>query len=206
MKRFADHAYASYMQGELAMAHLPLLVRYNLATALATNAALLGVTEEFFRWDGVSPMNKQGPLLGLNFQDQFVGWPVALKPTQSQLSIEHHPWVDCFPWPQLRDNLLKAFEHPDLCDEDELCRDICDYGDADREPMLLIWGCPSDPQSWEVSNAFLKKWAWLLSGCGEVLLSTNHWRAERGEALITSRHFADWVTLSLPKRLSPSET
>ncbi|XPS96194.1 hypothetical protein M3J09_005467 [Ascochyta lentis] len=138
MSRFADHAYASYMQGEPAVAHLPLLVRYNVSTALATNAALLGVTEEFFKWEGISPMNKQGPLLGLTFHNQFEDWPATLQPTQLQLSTEHHPWVDCFPWPKLRNNLLKAFERPDLCDEDELCHDLCNYEDAEKEPMLLI--------------------------------------------------------------------
>ena len=206
MSRFADHAYASYIQGEPAVSHLPLLVRYNVATALATNAALLGVTEEFYKWEGISPMNKQGPLLGLSFHDQFANWPATLQPTRLQLLIAHHPWVDCFPWPQLRDNLLKAFQHPDLCDEDELCHDISDYEDAEKEPMLLIWGSPWDKRSWEVSDEFLKKWAWLLNGCGEVLMSTNHWRAKRGEALVTPQQFADWVRLSLPKRSSPSGT
>lgn len=206
MSRFADHAYASYMQGEPAVSHLPLLVRYNVATALATNAALLGVTEEFYKWEGISPMNKQGPLLGLSSHDHFANWPATLQPTRLQLLIAHHPWVDCFPWPQLRDNLLKAFQHPDLCDEDELCHDISDYEDAEKEPMLLIWGSPWDKRSWEVSDEFLKKWAWLLNGCGEVLMSTNHWRAKRGEALVTPQQFADWVRLSLPKRSSSSGT
>lgn len=202
MSRFADHAYASYMQGKPALVHLPLLARYNVSTALATNAALLGVTEEFYEWEGISPINKQGPLLGLHFHNQFLDWPASLQPTQLQLSMEHHPWVDCFPWPQLRDNLLKAFEYPDLCDEDELCHDICDYNNAEKEPILFIWGSPWDSRSWEVSNEFLKKWAWLLNGCGDMINATNYWRAKRGEALITPQEFAKWVKLSLPKRLS----
>jgi hypothetical protein len=206
MNRFADHAYTSYMQGEPAVSHLPLLVRYNVATALATNAALLGVTEEYHKWEGISPMNKQGPLLGLAFHDQFADWPATLQPTQLQLSMEHHPWVDCFPWPQLRDNFLKAFERPDLCDEDELCHDICDYKDIDKEPMLLTWGSPWDGRNWEVSDEFLRKWAWLLSGCGEVIMSTNYWRAKRGEALVTPQQFANWMRLSLPKRPTLSGT
>jgi hypothetical protein len=204
MNRFADHAYASYMQGAPALAHLPLLVRYNVSTALATNAALLGVTEEFFKWEGISPMNKQGPLLGLTWHDQFTDWPASLQPTQFQLSMEHHPWVDCFPWPRLRDNLLRAFEHPDLCDEDELCHDISGYHDTEKGPMLIIWGSPWDPRSWEVSDEFLRKWAWLINGCGDVITGTNYWRSKRGEALITPQAFAAWVRLSLPDRLRPS--
>lgn len=202
MNRFADHAYASYMQGEPAVAHLPLLVRFNVATALAANAALMGVTEEFLEWEGVSPMRTQDQLSGLSFQSQFANWPAALHPTRLQLSMEHHPWVDCFPWPQLRDNMLTAFEDPDMCDEEELCHDICDYKDAEKDPMLLIWGSPQDPRSWEFSDGFLRKWAWLLSGCGDVITATNHWRAKRGEKLITPQHFARMVMLSLPKRLN----
>lgn len=205
MDRFADHAYASYMQGNPSLAHLPLLVRYNVATSLAANASLLGIVEEFYDWEGVSPMNKQGPMLGLTFHDQFSDWPATLKPTQIQLSIEHHPWIDCFPWPQLRDNMIRAFERPDLCDEEELCHDVCDLDDQ-RESMLFVWGSPEDPRNWEVSDSFLTKWAWLLHGCGQLLISTNYWRARRAEPLITPRQFASLVRLSLPKRLRSSET
>ena len=203
MNRFADHAYNSYMQGEPAIAHLPLLVRYNVATSLATNAAHLGVVEEFYKWDGVSPMNQQGPLLGLTFRDHFSDWPATLQPTVLQLSTKHHPWVDCFPWPQLRDNLLRAFEHPNLCDEDELCHDICDLSD-DRVSMLVVWGPPEDPSNWEVTNQFLRKWAWLLNGCEKVLLSTNYWRVKRGESPVTPQQFGNLVRLSFSERLGDS--
>lgn len=203
MNRFADHAYNSYMQGEPAIAHLPLLVRYNVATSLATNAAHLGVVEEFYKWDGVSPVNQQGPFLGLTFRDHFSDWPATLQPTVLQLSMKHHPWVDCFPWPQLRDNLLRAFEHPNLCDEDELCHDICDLSD-NRESMLVVWGPPEDPSKWEVTNQFLRKWAWLLNGCEEVLLSTNHWRVKRGESPVTPQQFGNLVRLSYSERLGDS--
>ncbi|KAF3007492.1 hypothetical protein E8E13_005257 [Curvularia kusanoi] len=191
------------MRGEPALSHLPLLVRYNVATSLAKNAAFLGIVEEFYQWDGVSPMNKQGPVLGLNFDNGFANWPVTLHPTPLQLSMEHHPWVDCFPWPQFRDNLLRAFEHTDICDEDELCHDICDLTDK-RETMLMVWGSPEDPQNWEVSDKFLRKWAWLLKDCGQVLMSTNYWRTRRGEPPITPQQFANFVWLSLPNRLRPS--
>ncbi|KAH6616474.1 hypothetical protein C7974DRAFT_436485 [Boeremia exigua] len=201
MDRFAGHAYASYLQGEPAISHLSLLVRYNLATSLAANAMILGVVKEFYEWDGISPMNKHGPQLGSTFHENFADWPATLQPTQLQLSKAHHPWVDCFPWPQLRDNLLQAFERPDLCDEDELCHDICDLVD-NKEPMLLIWGSPADPRCWEASDRFLRKWAWLFNGCGQVLMSTNYWRAQRGEALITPQEFAKLVRLSYLDRLN----
>jgi hypothetical protein len=203
MHRFADHAYNSYAQGKPVLEHLPLLVRYNVAISLATNAGFLGIATEFYDWEGISPMNKHGPSLGPAFCDHSSDWPATLHPTQLQLSIKHHPWVDCFPWPRLRDNLLQAFEHPDLCDEDELCHDICDFNDQ-RESMLMVWGPPEDSQNWEVSDSFLRKWAWLLKDCGQVLVSTNYWRSRRGELVITPQQFADFVWASLPKRLHPS--
>ncbi|KAJ8111516.1 hypothetical protein OPT61_g5910 [Boeremia exigua] len=204
MDRFAKHAHASYIQGAPAVAHLPLLVRYNLTMSLASNATLLGIVEDFNKWEGVSPMNKQGPLLGSAFQNHFANWPISLQPTQLQLTMEHHPWVDCFPCPQLRDNLLRAFEHPDICDEDEICHDICDLTDT-KEPMLLIWGPPEDPRSWEVSQSFLNKWAWLLNGCRQIMISTNYWRARRGEPLVTPQQFANLARLSLLERRNPSD-
>jgi hypothetical protein len=89
MDRFADHAYASYMQGGPSVAHLPLLVRYNLLTSLAVNARLLGVVEEFYDWDGVSPLNKQGPLLGLTYHDYFASWPPSLQPPAHPATAGH---------------------------------------------------------------------------------------------------------------------
>ena len=205
MSRFADHAYASYIQGKPVLAHLPLLARFNLNNALASNSMLLGVTDEFYNWEAISPMNKQGPLLGSTFHNQFADWPANLRPTQLQLRMEHHPWIDCFPWPQLRDNFLLAFEHPNICDEDELCHDVCDYDEIEEQPMLFIWGQPWDPRSWEFGDEFLRKWAWLLNGCKEVITATNYWRARRGEALITPQQFGDLIRLSFSKRLIASE-
>ena len=52
--------------------------------------------------------------------------------------VKHHPWIDSFPSPQLRHNLLRSFQHPDLCDEDELCHDTFDYKDAEKELIPII--------------------------------------------------------------------
>ncbi|KAF1961214.1 hypothetical protein CC80DRAFT_395852, partial [Byssothecium circinans] len=165
MQHFAEHAYTSYMQGTPALSHLPLLVKFN-------NAEILGVVAEFFEDDGLSPFTRP--------EKSNDAWPRSLHPTRLQSSIEHHPWVDAFPSPRLRDNLLQAFEHPDICDEDELCHDICEYDRVDSEHLMIVWGASWDPQSWEVTPEFLNKWGWLLSGCADVMKSTNTWRAKRG--------------------------
>ncbi|KAL4789010.1 hypothetical protein BDV19DRAFT_383450 [Aspergillus venezuelensis] len=84
--------------------------------------------------------------------------PPTLRPTPIQRHIPHHPWLDFLPFPRMRDNLIKASEH---WDDEELCLD-----------------------SWEATEAFLKKWPWVVRGCPELMYSTNAWRARRGERLI----------------------
>lgn len=201
MRRFADHAYASYMQGTPALAHLPLLVKYNVSTALRRNADILGVTAEYLQWEGVSPFVKQGPTLGITSPQKSIDWPLSLHPTQLQCSIEHHPWVDVFPWPRLRDNMLQAFEHPEICDEDELCRDCVEYEVHNSQPVLVVWGDAWDPNSWEVTPGFLRKWGWLFSGCEDFLEATNYWRAKRAERPITRKEFYEAIQLSMPEQL-----
>jgi hypothetical protein len=201
MRRFANHAYASYMQGTPALSHLALLVRYNVSSALARNADLLGVATEYYDWDGVSPFVKQGPTLGITSPHEPLDYPTNLLPTPLQRSMEHHPWLDLFPWPRVRDNMLKAFENADICNEDDLCHDVCEYEGHDADPILLVWGDAWDARSWEVTPAFLKKWGWLLEGCSEFLEATNNWRAKRGERPISARQVLEAVQTSLPAQL-----
>jgi hypothetical protein len=198
MRRFADHAYASFVQGAPALSHLPLLVQYNIYKALQRNAEILGIVAEYYDYEGISPFTKNGPTLGTTSPLIANEWPVNLRPTQLQRSIQHHPWIDVFPWPKFRDNLLQAFEHPDLCDEDELCRDVVEYGDLNNKPVLLVWGDAWDPHNWEVTSDFLTKWGWLLIGCEGFLGPTNYWRAKRGESPITTRDLYGAFQRSMP--------
>ena len=196
IQRFSEHAYASYMQGTPALSHLPLLLKYNVASGLARNADLLGVTAQYYDWYGISPLNKQGPLLGSGAGAE---WPACLQPTELQSSIEHHPWLDLFPWPKVRDNMLQAFQRTEPVDyEDELCIDVCEYNHLDRRPILIVWGPPEDHRSWEIDPIFLEKWGWLLSGCPEVYEATNYWRGTRGEKPITPQQWHNTIQRSLP--------
>ncbi|KAH7087982.1 hypothetical protein FB567DRAFT_329477 [Paraphoma chrysanthemicola] len=201
MRQFAEHAYKSYMQGTPALSHLSLLVRYNVSSALRRNADILGVSSEYVKWDGLSPFPQNRDSLAALSSDKSAEWPKNLHPTQMQRSIEHHPWVDVFPWPRLRDNMVQAFEHPDICDEDDMCRDVCEYDEHGSEPILVVWGDAWDPRSWEITPGFLKKWGWLLSGCDDFLEATNNWRARREEKPITRRQLFDAIQSSMPERL-----
>jgi hypothetical protein len=46
---------------------------------------------------------------------------------------------------------------------------------------LVIWGEPYRAESWEATPGFLRKWAWAVTGCEELIVSTNRWRGARGE-------------------------
>lgn len=46
---------------------------------------------------------------------------------------------------------------------------------------LIVWGEPWNEGNWEVTPAFLRKWAWLLKGCAALVESSNRWRAKTGE-------------------------
>jgi hypothetical protein len=201
MRRFAQHAYTSYMQGTPALSHLALLVKYNVSSALQRNADIRGVKAEYFECEGLSPLAKQGNISDPLSPFQSKDWPVSLLPTKLQRSMEHHPWIDVFPWPRFRDNMLQGFQDPDICDEDELCREVVEYEDHNSKPLLIVWGDAWNPWSWEVTPEFLRKWGWLLSGCDDFLESTNYWRARRNERSMSRREVLDAIQTSMPERL-----
>jgi hypothetical protein len=119
--------------------------------------------------------------------------PPQLLPTPLQLSNPHEPWIDIFPLPALRDNLLRLRGSIDSCD---LCDDILGalFTDQDLETVskykerngLIIWGEPWDVRSWELMDGFVEKWGFLLEGCEALIEGTNRWRAVRGEGALMS--------------------
>lgn len=50
----------------------------------------------------------------------------------------------------------------------------------------MVWGESWLVESWEMSEGFVRKYAWLLEdeGCEEVIRATNRWREKRGEELL----------------------
>lgn len=82
----------------------------------------------------------------------------------------------------MRDNLISA---RDELDDGQLCVDIMGFWDiSTKSCSLLVWGEPSDPKSWEITEEFLKKWPWVIRGEPELLESTNYWRRKRGDEII----------------------
>lgn len=154
--------------------HLLSLTRVNVHRAFVSNMVALGITWEWMEDDSISPFSMERPGFDLDTL------PEKLRPTQLQRSSIYHTWIDLFPCPVMRNNLIRAGN--DWNDE-ELCIDIMGFWDgASTGPFgLIIWGEPADPRSWEITEGFLKKWGQLIQGCTDLMWSTNYWRTKRGE-------------------------
>lgn len=159
---------------------LPLVTRLNTFDALARNALMLRIPLEYLETDEHSSMfNYQGPSPPSTQQPSL---PTNLRPTALQQTVTHHSWLDLFPIPKMRDNILQgidsgAYDEDMLCDT--LCCDLLKF-DTDTNAALVVWGESWDATGWEFSAEFFARWAVLLQGCTEVLETTNYWRQKRG--------------------------
>ncbi|KAJ6108125.1 hypothetical protein N7523_009448 [Penicillium sp. IBT 18751x] len=138
------------------------------------------------------------------------GIPQDLDPTPSQMSILHSIWFNLLPFQAMRENLIQwqsSFNHDefiadligdtstdllDVLGSQSICsgtepevRGLVISGDDDEVTAyrngLIVWGEPHLVDSWEATPGFLRKWAWAVLGCEDLIESTNRWRAVRGE-------------------------
>jgi Domain of unknown function (DUF3425) len=150
------------------------VMQFNILRGIISNILTLGMTVEILQDDIVSPFNTMGPLA-----PDIAALPPSLRPTALQKQIEHHPWIDPFPVPSVRDLLLRM---DGQYDDYELCKDLFEECDPKTgKPGLIIWGDPWDAHGFELSDHFVKKWGWMFKECVDICQSTNHWRAQRGE-------------------------
>lgn len=138
------------------------------------------------------------------------GLPSNLSPSESQMNIVHSTWIDLIPFAAMRENLIRwetCFDHvafardlvgnvadPELFPQPRYSRIATPVrdkyslsGDEDDDEVtanrngLILWGESHDVDSWEVTPGFLRKWAWVMQGCEELIVSSNRWRRIRGE-------------------------
>lgn len=159
---------------------LPLVTRLNTFDALARNALMLRIPPEYLETDEhPSLFNHQGPHPYVAGQPSL---PTDLRPTSLQKITTHYSWLDLFPIPKMRDNILRGIKSG-VYDEDVLCDVLCCdllKFDNDTNAAFVVWSESWDAAGWEFGAEFLAKWGVLLQGCPEVLETTNFWRQKRG--------------------------
>lgn len=188
IRAFARRAYEDYSLKAPKPSYLQALIRLNVLNAVSRNALALGIpVEGLCRDETISPFNFAGPQLPTS-PVMLGSLPKNLLATMLQKNAVHHPWIDLFPWPRVRDNILSALA-ANLFDEDELCCDILEI--RNDEAGLIVWGEAWDVQSWEASEIFLRKWGYLTRGCPEILEATNYWREKRGARKLPFAPFPD---------------
>jgi hypothetical protein len=173
MVKYESAAYRDYITGSPRSDQRITLIHFNVFRASVSNTFALGFTMEWLDDAAISPFYSN------SFDLRSDLYPKSLAPTAMQNTISHHPWIDLFPVPRMRENMLLA---AGLYDEAALCNVLVDFEDVTHDKAgLIVWREPWDPSGWEVSESFLADWAWVVEGCNELAKSTNYWRQTRGE-------------------------
>lgn len=167
--------FENYIIGSPRVDQLLTLIQFNVFRAFLNNTVSMGFTMEWLESaDAISPF-----CFASSIQMSSL-CPASLQPTSRQVAVSHHPWIDLLPVPTMRENLLCALEND--WDDTDLCRDLVEFCQEPKELVgLIIWGEPWDPSGWEITEGFLKKWAWVVKDCIELFKSTDHWREMRGD-------------------------
>ncbi|KAI0436209.1 hypothetical protein F4803DRAFT_246664 [Xylaria telfairii] len=154
---------------------LLVLIQLNVFRGMLSNMAMLKLIDRV-------PIECGMVLFAKDFPPPPDVLPSSLQETWLQQTTPHDMWLDTFPCPQLRDNLIS---YDNFFDEDEFCVDVMGglyegFNDIELNG-LLIWGEPWSETGWEVTPGFAKKWGFLLKGCDTLIEATNKYRAARGE-------------------------
>ena len=81
--------------------------------------------------------------------------PEFLRPTPLQLAMVHRRWIDRFPFPRLRDNMILLSA---LVDLDLFVRDLFNMVSLTLRPDRATW----DPKAWTIGPEFSLKWGYLF--------------------------------------------
>lgn len=112
--------------------------------------------------------------------------PPTLKPIEVQHQLPHDLIIDTIPHARLRFNILRAIATGNLdASRFSACLRqsgavVNVQGEA-RRSGLIVWNFPEHLSSWELSEAFVMTWGFLLEGCEDFVAVTNVWRSRRGE-------------------------
>ncbi|KAF5267457.1 hypothetical protein FOXYS1_1654 [Fusarium oxysporum] len=150
----ACKTYMDYTMNAPRISQLPLLISLNVTIAVANNATLLGFDRALMCIDeAISPFYFNGP-----FTADY-NPPRALEPTEVQKTVLHHPWLDIFPFPKFRDNIILAAD-AELLDDGELCEDISEINWENAEKPSLILACSLDNFCSRSKSIVGRQWVW----------------------------------------------
>jgi Domain of unknown function (DUF3425) len=82
--------------------------------------------------------------------------PESLHPTPLQMIAIHPLWIDKFPFPVMRDNLISAIG---LVEEEDFLHDLFCMNSFEIKPGGATW----DPNSWIIQKGFYDKWGFLFT-------------------------------------------
>jgi len=204
--------------------HLLHLIHHNVFRALITNKGMLKLATILQRKEraAVSPSFDDlcdGLTTIHSKPDQII--PPTLDPTHIQMTVGHSSWLNMFPHPRVRDNLIKnegSFDAYDFCNDvfgelvalhsDLLPKADDPFEDTDdnltyKRRGLIVWGEPWDVEGWEVMPGFVRKWSWVLEGCEDLIMASNHWRAKRNEEPLRIDYPKQVMSRSTPSVVCP---
>lgn len=136
-------SYTSSCDGQTNPTNQDLLLRRvsTVFAALFNNGRILNI-----------PFGLQVPILS---QPCTAAVPPSLHPTETQMTILHFPWIDRFPFPKMRDNVIRLCG---IIDEEEFLADIFTTDSFTIVPDSVSW----DPMGWVISKQFEQKWGYLF--------------------------------------------
>ncbi|KAJ7033431.1 hypothetical protein C8F04DRAFT_1104711 [Mycena alexandri] len=109
-------------------------------TALFQNGLILGLT--------------CGTVFPAKSRPQPPNVPDSLQPTAVQLMHIHPPWIDRFPFPRMRDNMVTL----GVIDEEVFLQYIFSSPTFEIKPGYASW----DPAGWVVQKEFVENWGFLF--------------------------------------------
>lgn len=109
--------------------------------ALYVNGSIMGISCSI-------PVTELSPRFGPEIPD-------SLQPTALQLTIPHPRWMDRFPFPKMRDNMITL---RGIIDEEEFFADLFCLDSFEIKSGAAAW----DPASWKMGKDFAKKWGYLF--------------------------------------------
>ncbi|KAF4439913.1 hypothetical protein FACUT_3875 [Fusarium acutatum] len=189
------------------------LISYNVCRGMMTNKKMLRLLAEFitaFDFPTLEPQSKTYCDIAVvrSIDREHLPLPTRLEPTQIQMTSPHPCWIDIFPFPELRDNLIRKqliYDHIQFLED--LVGDFVyilppavpsarcivppfkklEGGNQPKENAgMILWGEPHLSASWEVTPSFLAKWSWLIGECKDLVHVSNNWRRSRGDQLLRS--------------------